>query len=79
MKSIGVSREGKHLPADIVVPSLDLLEPDAFEKLYQSSLAEFGDRAATSNDEINDLSRLSKNQLEFTSRHLSRTDELRTD
>jgi beta-phosphoglucomutase family hydrolase len=36
MKSIGVSRDGKHLPADIVVPSLDLLEPDAFDKLDRS-------------------------------------------
>ena len=79
MKSIGVSRDGKHLPADIVVSSLDLLEPDAFEKLDRSSLVGFGDPPATRDDEIHDLSRLSKNQLEFTSRHLSRTDELRTD
>jgi HAD superfamily hydrolase (TIGR01509 family) len=35
MKSIGVSRDGKHLPADIVVPALDLLEPNAFERLLQ--------------------------------------------
>jgi hypothetical protein len=79
MKSIGVSRDGKHLPADIVVPSLDLLGPDAFEKLDRSSLAGFGDRAPTREDEIHDLSRPFQNQLEFTSRHLSRTDELRTD
>lgn len=37
MKSIGVSRNGKQLPADIVVRSLDLLAPDAFEKLLQSN------------------------------------------
>jgi HAD superfamily hydrolase (TIGR01509 family) len=35
MRSIGVSRGGKHLPADVVVHSLDLLEPDAFEKLLE--------------------------------------------
>lgn len=33
MKSIGVSQNGKHLPADIVVPSLDLLDKDAFDNL----------------------------------------------
>ena len=33
MRSIGVSRTGKHLDADVVVPSLDLLQPDAFETL----------------------------------------------
>ena len=33
MHSIGVSRDGKHLPADIVVQSLELLAPDAFETL----------------------------------------------
>jgi HAD superfamily hydrolase (TIGR01509 family) len=35
MRSIGVSRDGKHLPADIVVHSLDLLEPKAFENLLE--------------------------------------------
>jgi HAD superfamily hydrolase (TIGR01509 family) len=35
MRSIGVSRNGKHLAADIVVQSLDLLDPDAFERLLQ--------------------------------------------
>jgi len=35
MKSIGVSRNGKHLPADIVVSSLDLLDSAAFEKLVE--------------------------------------------
>jgi len=35
MKSIGVSRSGAHLPADVVVQSLELLEPDAFEKLLE--------------------------------------------
>jgi beta-phosphoglucomutase-like phosphatase (HAD superfamily) len=44
MKSIGVSRDGKHLPADVVVQSLELLEPDAFEKLDRSLLVGFGNR-----------------------------------
>ena len=35
MKSIGVNRNGKQLPADIVVRSLDLLAPDAFDSLLQ--------------------------------------------
>jgi len=35
MKSIGVSQNGKHLPADIVVRSLDLLDEDAFDNLLQ--------------------------------------------
>jgi len=33
MRSIGVSHNGTHLPADIVVRSLDLLTPDAFDSL----------------------------------------------
>ena len=37
MKSIGVSRNGTRLPADIVVHSLESLEPEAFEKLLESS------------------------------------------
>jgi len=52
MKCIGVSRDGKHLPADVVVQSLDLLEPDAFEKLDRSLLVGFGNRVAPSTDEI---------------------------
>jgi len=35
MKSIGVSHNGKQLPADVVVQSLDLLAPDAFERLLE--------------------------------------------
>jgi beta-phosphoglucomutase family hydrolase len=35
MKSIGVSQNGKHLPADIVVRSLDLLDENAFDNLLQ--------------------------------------------
>jgi len=35
MRSIGVSRGGTHLPADVVVHSLDLLEPGAFDKLLE--------------------------------------------
>lgn len=37
MRSIGISRNGKHLPADIVVRSLELLDPNAFETLLNSS------------------------------------------
>jgi beta-phosphoglucomutase len=33
MRSIGVSRDGKHLPADVVVRSLDLLDSEVFETL----------------------------------------------
>jgi HAD superfamily hydrolase (TIGR01509 family) len=36
MRSIGVSRNGKHLGADIVVKSLDLLDPDAFDALLHA-------------------------------------------
>jgi beta-phosphoglucomutase len=36
MRSIGVSRGGKHLPADVVVQSLESLDPDTFEKLLES-------------------------------------------
>jgi HAD superfamily hydrolase (TIGR01509 family) len=39
IRSIGVSRSGKHLPADIVVQSLELLDPNAFEALLASSLS----------------------------------------
>ena len=35
MKSIGVSQNGEHLPADIVVRSLDHLEANAFENLLR--------------------------------------------
>ena len=35
MKSIGISHDGKQLPADLVVQSLDQLAPDAFETLLQ--------------------------------------------
>ena len=37
MHSIGVSHNGKHLSADLVVTSLDLLDADAFESLLQGS------------------------------------------
>ena len=33
MRSIGVSHNGSHLPADLVVKSLDLLAPNAFDTL----------------------------------------------
>ena len=35
MRSIGVNRTSKHLDADVVVPSLDLLQPDVFEALLR--------------------------------------------
>ena len=44
MRSIGVSRDGKQLPADVVVRSLDLLDADAFEKLLE------GDRCVATNE-----------------------------
>jgi HAD superfamily hydrolase (TIGR01509 family) len=37
IRSIGVSRNGKNLPADVVVRSLELLDPDAFDKLLEST------------------------------------------
>jgi len=37
MRSIGVNHTGKHLDADVVVPSLDLLQPDVFETLLCKS------------------------------------------
>ena len=37
MRSIGVSPNGKQLPADVVVRSLDLLDSDAFETLLLAS------------------------------------------
>ncbi len=36
MRSVGVSHDGEHLPADIVVKSLDLLKSDAFDTLLQN-------------------------------------------
>src|SRR5262249_15258943 len=35
MTSIGISRDGKPLPADVVVKSLDQLKPNAFEELLK--------------------------------------------
>ena len=35
MKSLGVNRNGKQLPADMVVESLDLLDSDTFDTLLQ--------------------------------------------
>jgi HAD superfamily hydrolase (TIGR01509 family) len=40
MRCIGVSRGGKHLPADIVVQSLEQLAPDAFDTLLTQSPAD---------------------------------------
>ena len=39
MRSIGVSRNGNHLPADIVVQSLDLLDLDVFDRLLAGGSA----------------------------------------
>jgi len=41
MRSIGVSRNGKDLPADIVVRSLDLLDSEAFDRLLARNSATF--------------------------------------
>jgi beta-phosphoglucomutase-like phosphatase (HAD superfamily) len=38
MRSIGVGPNGKRLPADVVVESLDLLEADAFEELLKGRI-----------------------------------------
>ena len=35
MKSIGVSQDGKHLPADVALRSLDFLDENAFDNLLQ--------------------------------------------
>jgi len=35
MKSIGISQNGKPLPADVVVRSLDLLNTNAFDNLLE--------------------------------------------
>ena len=37
MKSIGVNRNGKHLPADVSVASLESLKADAFDRLLDDS------------------------------------------
>lgn len=37
MKSIGVSQNGKHLPADVVVRSLDLIDQNTFDRLLGST------------------------------------------
>jgi len=42
MRSIGVTHDGNHLQADVVVESLDQLDPNAFDKLLQA-----GTRAPT--------------------------------
>jgi HAD superfamily hydrolase (TIGR01509 family) len=42
MRSIGVSHGGAHLPADIVVQSLELLDSGAFEKLLEECPAKSG-------------------------------------
>jgi beta-phosphoglucomutase family hydrolase len=36
MKTVGVSQDGKHLPANVVVRSLDLLDENAFDRLLAS-------------------------------------------
>ncbi|MBV8631891.1 MAG: HAD family hydrolase, partial [Silvibacterium sp.] len=42
MRSIGVSRKGNLLPADIVVQSLEQLDANAFEALLNSSPSQIG-------------------------------------
>ena len=39
MKSIGVNQNGAHLPADIVVQSVELLDPNTFEVLLEGRAA----------------------------------------
>ena len=39
MRCIGVSRNGWHLPADMVVPSLDLLDASAFDDLLEAAIS----------------------------------------
>jgi len=38
MRCIGAGRNAKHLPADLVVQSLDLLDSEAFERLLESNI-----------------------------------------
>lgn len=44
MRSIGVSHDGNHLQADVVVHSLDQLDADAFDKLLETSTNSCGQR-----------------------------------
>ena len=44
MRSIGVSHNGKDLHADLVVQSLELLEPDAFDRLLNQTKSCSSDR-----------------------------------
>jgi beta-phosphoglucomutase-like phosphatase (HAD superfamily) len=37
MRSVGVSHNGKHLQADILVQSLECLKPDAFDRLLSQA------------------------------------------
>src|SRR4029077_19661548 len=39
MKSVGVNRNGAHLPADVVFQSLELLDPNTFEMLTEGGPA----------------------------------------
>jgi beta-phosphoglucomutase family hydrolase len=49
MRSIGVSRNGHPLAADVVVRSLDLLSAEAFDELLQAGDSHSGPRALASN------------------------------
>jgi beta-phosphoglucomutase family hydrolase len=49
MRSIGVSRNGHPLAADVVVQSLDLLSAEAFDELLQAGDSHSGPRALASN------------------------------
>jgi beta-phosphoglucomutase family hydrolase len=48
MKSIGVNRNGVHLPADAMVNSLELLDADAFEALLEGRTATANPRSSSS-------------------------------
>lgn len=49
MRSIGVSRDGHQLPADVVVKSLDRLNPNAFDALIQAGES-YSESGAIAND-----------------------------
>lgn len=53
MKSIGVSRNGHPLSADVVVRTLDLLHPDAFEVLLDTGHSSSSEPGALASSEIN--------------------------
>jgi len=51
MRSIGVSRNGHQLPADLVVRSLDLLRANAFEELLQARRSRLSEAKALASEQ----------------------------